>query len=152
MIDHFASNTPSHIIDSGVFITGVSDNNLVYGIGKISSRINRKPKIIKSRQLKNYDPEKFIKKLQTVDWESILQINNVNIMSLQWDREFIHVLDNHVPIRQRKVQNSHAPYIDMDLKHKMFLNDFYIKRINKTKNLDDWKLFQNFRNITNVEE
>ena len=51
-------------------------------------------------------------------------------MSLQWEREFIRVLDNHTPIRQRKVRNSYAPYIDMDLKHKMFLRDFYKKRFN----------------------
>ena len=37
-------------------------------------------------------------------------------------------------IRQREVRNSHAPYIDRDLKHKMFfLRDFYKKRFNKTK-------------------
>ena len=73
-------------------------------------------------------------------------------MSLQWEREFIRVLDNHAPIRQRKVQNSYAPYIDRDLKHNMFLRDFYKQRFNKTKNPEDWKLFQTFRNITNVEK
>ena len=49
LIDHFASNRPSHIIDSGVFTTGFSDHYLIYGIRKISSRINREPRIIKSR-------------------------------------------------------------------------------------------------------
>ena len=152
LTDHFASDRPSHIIDSGVFTTGFSDHDLICGIRKISSRINLEPKIIKSRQLKNYDPERFIKELHTVDWESILQINDVNIMSLQREREFIRVLDNHAPIRQRKVRNSYAHYIDMDFKHKMLLRDFYKKRFNKTKNPEDWKLFQNFRNTTNVEK
>ena len=72
-MDHFASSRPSHIIDCGVFTTGFSDHDLINGIRKISSRINREPKIIKSHQLKNYDPERFIKELQIVDWESILQ-------------------------------------------------------------------------------
>ena len=57
----------------------------------------------------------------------------------------------HAPIRQRKVGNFYVPYIDMDLKHKMFLRDFYKKLFNKARNPEDWKLFQNFRNITNVE-
>ena len=96
--------------------------------------------------------KRFIKELQTVDWESIFQINDVDIMSEQWEREFICVLDNHAPICQRKVRNSYAPYIDRDLKHKMFLRDFHKKRVKKTKNLEDWKFFQNFRNITNVEK
>ena len=58
----------------------------------------------------------------------------------------------HAPIRQRKVGNFYVPYIDMDLKHKMFLRDFYKKLFNKARNPEDWKLFQNFRNITNVEK
>ena len=45
-----------------------------------------------------------------------------------------------------------TPYIDRDLKHNMFLRDFYKQRFNKTKNPEDWKLFQTFRNITNVEK
>ena len=69
LTDHFSSNRPSHINDS-VFTISFSD--LKYGIRKISPRINREPKIIKSRQLKNYDPERFKEELQTVDWESIL--------------------------------------------------------------------------------
>ena len=73
-------------------------------------------------------------------------------MSLQWEREFIRVLDNHPPIRQRKVRNCCTPSIDMDLKHTMFLRDFYKKRFNKTKNLEVWKLFQNLKNFTNVEK
>ena len=144
LIHHFVPYRPSHIINSGVFTTCFSDHDFIYSIRKISSRINREAKIIKSCQLKNYDPERFIKQLQTVDWEPILQTNDVNIMSLQWEREFICALDNHAPICQRKVQNSYAPYIDMDLKHKMFSNDFHKKCFNKTKNPRDWKLFQNF--------
>ena len=108
------------------------------------------PKIIKSSQLKNYDPERFIKELQTVDWESILQTNDVNIMSLQW--ESFKVLGNHAPIRQHQVRNSFAAYIDMGLKHKISLRDFYKKHFSKAIHPEDWKLFQNFRNITNVEK
>ena len=133
LIDHFASNKPSYIIDSGVFTTGFSDHDLIYGVRKVSSRINREPKIIKSRQLKNYDPTKFRKELQQVDWESIIELNDVNAMSLEWEKEFIRVLDKHGPIRKRKVRDSYAPYIDKKLKHKMFMRDLYKKRFSKTK-------------------
>ena len=142
----------SYIIDSGVFTTGFSDHDLIYGVRKVSSRINREPKIIKSRQLKNYDPTKFRKELQQVDWESIIELNDVNAMSLEWEKEFIRVLDKHAPIRQRKVRNSYAPYIDKELKHKMFMRDFYKKRFSKTKDADNWKFYQDFGNTANVEK
>ena len=152
MIDHFALNKLRYIIDSGVFTTGFSDHDLIYGVRKVSSRINREPKIIKSRQLKNYDSTKFRKELQQVDWESIIELNDVNAMSSEWEKEFIRVLDKHASIRQRKVRNSYAPYIDKELKHKMFMRDFYKKRFSKTQNTDDWKFYQDFRNTANVEK
>ena len=121
LIDDFASNKPSYIIDSGVFTTGFSNHDLIYGVRKVSSRINHEPKIIKSCELKNCDPIKFRKELQQVDRESIIELNDVNAMSLEWEKEFIRVLDKHAPIRQRKVRNSYALYIDKERKHKMFM-------------------------------
>ena len=73
-------------------------------------------------------------------------------MSLEWEKEFIRVLDKHALIRQRKVRNSYAPYIDKELKHKMFMRDFDKKRFSKTKNTDDWKFYRDFRNTANVEK
>ena len=59
MIDHFATNKHKLIIDSDVIATGFGDHDMVYGIRKVSSRLNRSPKIIKTRQLKHHDPQKF---------------------------------------------------------------------------------------------
>ena len=58
LIDHFASNKPRYVIDSGVFTTGFSDHDLIYGVCKVLFCINCEPKITKSCQLKNYDPTK----------------------------------------------------------------------------------------------
>ena len=69
LIDHFATNTPELIINLAVFTTGFSDHDLVFGIREVSSRVNREPKIIKSRQLKNYDPVKFCRDLEKVNWD-----------------------------------------------------------------------------------
>ena len=53
LIDHFATNKSKFITESGVFTTGFSDHDLVFGIRKISTRINREPKVVKTRHLKN---------------------------------------------------------------------------------------------------
>ena len=69
LIDHFATNLSKFITESGVFTTGFSDHDLVFGIRKISTRINREPKVVKTRQLKNYNPEKFRQNLEQVNWK-----------------------------------------------------------------------------------
>ena len=55
IIDHFAKDKHKLIIDFGVIATGFSDHDMIYGIRKVSSRLNRGPKIIKTRQLKYYE-------------------------------------------------------------------------------------------------
>ena len=151
LIDHLATNRPKLIINSGVFTTGFSDHDLIFGIGKVSNHINREPKIIKSRQLKHYDPVKFCLDLQQIDSDRILQNENIHTMSSEFENYFVSVLDKHAPIRQHKVRNSYAPYIDHELRHKMFLRDFYKSRYKKTNDPEDWKQFQHFRNKINTE-
>ena len=58
LIDHFATNKSKFITESGIFTTGFSDHDLVFGICKISTRVNRELKVVKTCQLKNYNPEK----------------------------------------------------------------------------------------------
>ena len=49
------------------------------------------------------------------------------------------------------MRNTYGPYIDHELRHKMFLCDFYKKQFIKTKNPDTWKQFQQLRNKINIE-
>ena len=69
---------------------------MIYGIRKVSSRLNRGPKIIKTRQLKHNDAQKFHEDLRKIDWDSILEQDDVNKMSLDWEKRFLSVLGtNH---------------------------------------------------------
>ena len=128
VIDHFSTNKPNLIISSGVLATGFNDHEMIFGIRKVSSRFRREQKIIKIRQLKHYNAEKYREDLRKVDWESIFEHEDVNIMSLDWEQKFLSILDRHAPYRQRKIKNSYAAYIDKDLRHKMFLRDLFKKR------------------------
>ena len=118
---------------------------------KFSSRVNREPKIIKSRQLKNYDPVKFCRDLEKVNWDLILKQDSVHAMSSEFENCFVTILDKHAPLRQHKVRNTYAPYIDHELRHKMFLRDFYKKQFNKTKNLIPGNNSSKLRNKINTE-
>ena len=133
LIDHFTTNKSKFITES----TGFSDHDLVFSIPKISTRINREPKVVKTRQLKSYNPEKFRQNLEQVNWKNILKLSDVNEMSLEWEKPFISILDWHAPYRQHKVRNTYVPCIDKELKHKMFLRDLYKKRFNKSKSHED---------------
>ena len=70
-------------------------------------------------------------------------------MSHDWEKRFLSVLDKHAPFCQRKVRDCHAPYIDKDLRHKMFLRDLHKKRFSAPRNTDDWQKFNKLRNEVN---
>ena len=53
LLDIIATNRPDKIKESGVFHLGISDHSLVYACLKISLPLN-KPKMVESRNLKNY--------------------------------------------------------------------------------------------------
>ena len=149
LIDHFATNKPRLITNSGVFTTGFSDHDLIFGIRKISSKLNREPKIVRSRQLKHYNENEFMLSLKQVDWKIILEGGDINTMPTKFEDQFIAILDKHAPLRERKVKNFYAPYIDHELRHKMFLRDLHKKRFNKSRNPDDWARFKKLRNEIN---
>ena len=149
IIDHFATNKPSLIRNSAVFVTGFSDHDMIFGIRKVSSQINREPKIIKTHQLKHYDAQEFRDDLRKIDWEATLEHGDIDKTSCEWESKFLSVLDKHAPFRQRKVRNSHPAYIDKDLRHKMFLRDLHKKRFNASRNPDDWLRLKKLRNEVN---
>ena len=125
--------SPSCFLNFDVFTTGFSDHDLIFGIRKVLSRVNQEPKIIKSSQLKNYDPVKFCRDLGKVNWDLILKQDSVRALSSEFENYFVTILDKHAPLRHYKVRNTYAPYIDHELRHKMFLHDFYKKEFNETK-------------------
>ena len=53
-LDHIATAKPANLMESGIFNFTISDNFLVYCIGKFRSKIRQTLKMFKSMQFKNY--------------------------------------------------------------------------------------------------
>ena len=109
----------------------------------ISGNRSKAPKIIRRRNLKHYSKEAFRKDTANSEWESIMELSDLNIMCAEWEKLFTHILDKHAPISQRKVRNKYSPHISAELKRKMFLRDFY-------KNPNDWLEYKKLRYIVNI--
>ena len=62
-----------------------------------------------------------------------MDTEDVDLMSLEWERLFLNILDRHAPIRQGKVRHNYAPHINSELRRKMFLRDYYKKKHRYTK-------------------
>ena len=58
LIDWFMTNAPEKVSSSGVLHIGISDHSLIYGCRKIALK-KSSPKIVETRNFKNYTPFAF---------------------------------------------------------------------------------------------
>ena len=73
-------------------------------------------------------------------------------MNEQFESQFTLILDQHAPVKQRKVRNKYAPYISSELRQQMFKRDTIKKRFRRTKDLKDWEKFVQLRNKVNIDK
>ena len=83
---------------------GTVDHYLVYGIRKLKAwRVkNKKPKLLETRSLSNYDRVFFRSDLQQIDWETILNsyADNPDSMATTFQQIFESALDIHAPLEK----------------------------------------------------
>ena len=102
LIDHFSTTSKKYILKADVLELGMVDHYLVYGIRKVNDwRVkNKKPKVLETRCLSNYDRAFFRNDLQQIDWETILSshTDNPDNMATTFQEIFESVLDIHAPL------------------------------------------------------
>ena len=151
LLDHLVTNTPKFIAISGVKTISFSDHDLIYGMHKISSKVQKEPKRIRYRSLKHYNPIRFHEELNmSIRWDKIINLDDLHQCSREWERNFINILDKHAPFKHRKGRNNYATYIDHELRQKMFRRNLYKKKHTKYGDADDWLSYKNLKNEVNV--
>ena len=110
LIDHIYSDNSQNIIWTSVPKLCLSDHYPIFCSRKINTKfIKAKHHQIKYRSLKNFNENVFLHELNEIDWNPILQNDDVN-QSLQcFIDKFTTVIDKHVPIRQHRVKKVRQP-------------------------------------------
>lgn len=144
-IDLFLTNDSTIFSHYGTSDIAISDHNLIYAIRKLPS-LKSSPKIILSRQYKNFDCGKFREDLALISWENIGNQNDPNSAWGVWKECFLSVCDYHAPLKRKKVRNKPAPWLTSDLKKLMFERDRLKKIANRLKTE---KAFLDYRVIRN---
>ena len=117
IIDHIAVSNPSNVVESGVIKCSISDHNLVYMTRKFRGSVKAKHKMIRSRQMKNFDKDLFLQDLASYDWQSIVNnAGSVDDAVNKWSELVSLVIEKHAPIRERRVTERFCPWITPSLK------------------------------------
>ena len=147
LIDVALTNCPENIMNSGVAHVGISDHSLIY-ICRISF-VKTQPKLIESRNYKNYNPGHFNRDLDNLlnqyTWES----NNPDVLWFQFKFVFNKVADIHVPLRSRKVRNKYTPWLNDYIRKQINYRDYLKKKAVKTKSTYFHNAYKKARNKIN---
>jgi len=148
LIDVALTNCPENIMNSGVVHVGISDHSLIYVCRKISF-VKTQPKLIESRNYKNYNPGHFNRDLDNLlnqyTWES----NDPDVLWFQFKFVFNKVADIHVPLRSRKVRNKYSPWLNDYIRKQINSRDCLRKKAVKTKSTYFHNAYKKARNKVN---
>ena len=155
LIDHFSTSNPKFILKADVLETGMVDHYLVYGVRKVNAwrlkKEHAKPKIVESRNMKQYDKALFLHDLQQIDWKTILDplSSDPSGMANTFQEIFESILNVHDPIKRRRIRSEFSPWLTPSIRKSMATRD-RLKKI-ATKNPEMWSLYTKQRNRVTKE-
>ena len=109
-LDHINVNFDSKILSAGTISTVLSDHLPTFiNIENPSQYLNLKleGKIIKARDYKQFNAERFLENLKQIDWmETVLAEHDANKMYDNFIYKFRKICDHHAPIKELKIKQS----------------------------------------------
>ena len=108
------------------------------------------PKVIESRQFKNFDSAAFIDDIKETPFHLASLLDDPNEMWLVWKSLFLEIANKHAPIRKRKVKSKSSPWISSELRQKMRKRDSLKKQAVKLSSHQMWNDYKKARNDVNA--
>ena len=140
-LDHWYTNKPGKLSDIQVNNHGSSDHKILFGI-RYSKSVIVKPKIIKKRSYKNFNPAEFISAIQSTSWWDVYSSEDVETATEIFTNKITRILDVMAPIRTFQVRKNYAPWLSPNLKAEMEMRDQAQSFAQETKSKEDWGKFK----------
>ena len=110
LLDLFVTTKRDLISSSGVFPLGLSDHDLIYATIQLRNK-RPPPKIIKTRNYKRLDVEKFEHDLECTPFHIASIFEEPDDQLWVWERLFDDISNKHVPWREIKARSFSSPWI-----------------------------------------
>ena len=140
-IDLILTNQEDLFSNSNTCEVGISDHHHL-----VSTMLNKKiskccTKTLFYRHYKKFEENKFVKDLT----HELQNIKNPSYS--QFEKAFMTVLDNHVPLKEKQLRFNHSPFMTKALQ-KAIMTRSRLKNIyNKKRSYDNWDKYKKQRNF-----
>ena len=99
-----------------------------------------------TRNYKNYSKEIFKSDLKTVQWDSLLRINDLTNAWNKFKELLIACVNKHAPVIEKTISGRECPWLTSEIKGKIKERDYYLKKARKSKSEIDWSTYRRMRN------
>ena len=138
------TNKPRCFQNTTVVETGLSDfHGLVLTLMK--THIPRlKPKVIKYRSYKKFEPEKFLQDVKDIDFKE--DLNDADSFYKNISSAFREIVDRHAPLKTKVQRGNAAPFMNQQLQKAIYTRSRLKKRLNKNPTAQNRTNFKKQRN------
>ena len=148
LLDIIATNRPDKVKESGALHLGISNHSLAYLCLKISLARD-KPKIVESRNLKNYNVNYFNDHFSHLLNNSPCNQNDPDQLWDQFRNIFNHVSNIYATFKTRKVRRTYSPWLTTKIRYEMNKRDYLKKRAVKSNSKNLHQTYKDKRNEVN---
>ena len=143
-IDVLLTNKPRCFQNTTVFETGLSDfHGLVSTL--MRTHIPRlKPKVIKYRSYKKFDPVRFLQDVKNTDFK--VDPNDADLTYRNLSSNFRKLVDKHAPLKTKVQRGNTAPFMNQQLQKAIYTRSRLKKRLNKNPTAENRSNFKKQRN------
>ena len=122
----------------------------MYTVRKFHGGVTKQHKVIKTRQMKNFDKELFLSDLASVDRQSLLHCStDINVIVEEWTNMLAMIIQKHAPILERRVSEWNSPWLTSDLKRMFRSRDKFKMAAVKKKSEVLMPAYRQLRNKVN---
>ena len=138
LLDHHWTNHQEKVSHVHEYFQGASDHKMIC-IVRTTKKVISKPRIIKKRVFKKFDPKSFLEAVSSTPWLDVYLCDDidtaVNLVSTKLNK----ILDDMAPEKVIQVRSKYAPWVSAETKQKIKERDVAQKRASETQNMEDWE-------------
>ena len=149
-LDHIYTNHPGKLSGVRADYNGTSDHKLITAIRNSKDPVSR-PRIVRKRCYKNFDPCKFLEAVRNISWWEIYSCEDLDTAVQLFTNKLNNILNVMAPVKKIQVRTKYAPLISDNTKLKIKNRKQAHKIASETGRTEDWNHYKSLRNsVTNT--
>ena len=145
LLDVILTNRPRCFQYTGTILDGVSDFHATVVTTLKLQMIIPTTKILRNRSYKHFNKQIFIEDLERNNMQTC-----TNLKKKAWELfcdGFTDTLDEHAPIKERRVRSNQAPYLNKNLKQVIWKRKRLYKKFLRNRTDTNWEIYRVQRNM-----